>query len=147
MATNPGRPTAIIADDHRVVHPLLRRILEPEFDVVEDVFDGLALLNAVQRLQPDLIVVDILMPILSGIEAVQRLKAARSTAAVVFITTDGAQETMQRALETGALGFVRKASAAEDLLTAVRAAMKGQRFVSANPPSEGLPVRAGGSAA
>src|SRR5215471_6776576 len=113
---------------------MLRRLLEPEFEVVEDVFDGKALLEATVRLKPDLIVVDIFMPILGGIEAVQRLKALSLRVSVVFITADDQQETMQRALNTGALGYVRKASAAEDLLPAAQAVLRGERFVSGNPP-------------
>ena len=128
--TETRRWTVITADDHLAVHPLLRRLLEPEFEVVESVFDGQALVEATMRLKPDLIVVDILMPVLSGIEAVERLKAQSSPVAIVFITTDGGRETLQRALGTGALGFVRKASAAEDLLPAAKAAIEGQKFVS-----------------
>jgi CheY-like chemotaxis protein len=114
----------IIADDRADVHPLLRRILAPELDVVESVFDGKALLEATERLDPDLIVVDVVMPILDGIEAVKRLKAQSSTVAVVFISTDAGEENVQRVLKTGVLAFVRKASAAEDLLPAARAALK-----------------------
>jgi DNA-binding NarL/FixJ family response regulator len=128
----------IIADDHADVHPLLRRILEPELDVVESVFDGQALLDATERLGPDLIVVDVVMPVLDGIEAVKRLKARSSTVAVVFISTDAGEENVQRVLKTGALAFVRKASAAEDLLPAARAALKRQRFVSDGPSSPGF---------
>ena len=133
MTTEERRPTVIIADDYAPVHPVLRRLLEPEFEVVEDVFDGKALLEATVRLKPDLIVVDIFMPILGGIEAVQRLKAISLRVSVVFITADDQQETMQRALNTGALGFVRKASAAEDLLPAAQAVLRGQQFVSSKP--------------
>jgi NarL family two-component system response regulator LiaR len=124
------RPTAIIADDHVEVHPLLRRILEPELEVLENVFDGLALVDATLRLHPDLIVVDIVMPTMDGIEAVKRIKAQSSAVAVVFISTDAAEDSVQRALKTGAEAFVRKASAAEHLLPAVRAALLGQTFVS-----------------
>ena len=134
MTTEERRRTVIIADDYAHVHPMLRRLLEPEFEVVEDVFDGKALLEATVRLKPDLIVVDIFMPILGGIEAVQRLKALSLRVSVVFITADDQQETMQRALNTGALGYVRKASAAEDLLPAAQAVLRGERFVSGNPP-------------
>jgi CheY-like chemotaxis protein len=73
------RPTAIIADDHAEVHPLLRRILEPEFDVVENVLDGQSLLQAALFFRPDLIVVDVLMPVMGGIEAVKRLHAQLSS--------------------------------------------------------------------
>jgi DNA-binding NarL/FixJ family response regulator len=133
MTTEGKRPAVIVADDHADVHPLIRRILEPEFDIVANVFDGQALLDAMRRLRPDLIVVDVLMPILNGIEAVKRLKAQSSTVPVVFISTDAGEENVQRALNTGALAFVRKASAAEHLLPAARAALRGQRFVSDSP--------------
>ena len=144
MTTEARRPIVVIADDHADVHPLFRRILEPELDVVENVFDGQALLDATERLRPDLVVVDVLMPVLDGIEAVRRLKARFSTVAVVFISTDATEENVQRALKTGALAFVRKASAAEHLLPAARAALKGQRFVSDSPGSFGfrLPPKA-----
>ena len=138
MATERRRPTVIIADDHADVHPLLRRILEPELNVVKSVFDGQALLEATERLRPDLIVVDVVMPVMDGIEAVRRLKGQSSTMAVVFISTDAGEENVQRVLKTGALAFVRKASAAEDLLPAARAALKGQRFVSDNPRYRGF---------
>ncbi len=128
MTTDKRRPTAIIADDHVEVHPLLRRILEPEFDVVESVLNGQALLEAALNLRPDLIVVDVLMPVMGGIEAVKQLKAQLSSVAVVFISTDAEQENLQRALQSGARAFVRKASAAEHLLLAARAALNGQRF-------------------
>jgi DNA-binding NarL/FixJ family response regulator len=130
VTTESRKPTAIIADDHADVHFLLRRVLEAEFDVVETVLDGQSLFEATLRLRPDLIVVDVVMPGLGGIEAVNRLTARRSTVVVVFISTDAGEENIQRALKTGARAFVRKASAAEDLLPAARAALKGQRFVS-----------------
>ncbi len=133
MTTEGRRPTVIIADDYADMHTLFRRLLEPEFEVVGDAYDGQALLEATARLTPDLIVVDVFMPVLGGIEAVQRLKAQSSSVAVVFITADEGQETMRRALNTGALGFVRKASAAEDLLPAAQAVLRGQQFVSSKP--------------
>jgi len=118
-----NRPAVIIADDHASVHPLLRRILEPEFEVVASVLDGQALIEATEQLKPDLIIVDVFMPTLGGIEAVTRLAAHSSTVPVVFISTDGSEQTRQRALQAGAHGYVRKASAAEDLLPAARAAL------------------------
>ena len=129
-ATDGKRPTAIIADDNRGVHSLLRRVMEVEFEVVHTVLDGEALLEAALRLEPELIVVDVVMPVLDGIEAVMRLKARSCSAAVVFISTDAGEESVRRAFQTGARSFVRKASAAEDLLPAARAALRGQRFVS-----------------
>jgi DNA-binding NarL/FixJ family response regulator len=133
MTAEQRRPTAIIADDHAEVHPLLRRILEPEFDVVESVLNGQALLEAALNLRPDLIVVDVLMPVMGGIEAVKQLKAQLSSVAVVFISTDAEPENVQRALRIGARAFVGKGSAAEQLLPAARAALNGQRFVAVEP--------------
>ena len=133
MTKELRRPTAIIADDHAEVHPLLRRILEPEFEVVEDVLDGQSLLQAALYFRPDLIVVDVLMPVMGGIEAVKRLSAQLSTVAIVFISTDTDEENVKRALRIGARAFVGKASVAEHLLPAARAALNGQRFVFVEP--------------
>ena len=129
MRTEQRRPTAIIADDHVELHPLFRRILEPEFDVVESVLDGRALLAATLYFRPDLIVVDVLMPVMGGIEAVKGLKAQLSTVEVVFVSTDVEKESVEEALRSGGRGFVRKTCAAEHLLPAARAALNGQRFV------------------
>jgi CheY-like chemotaxis protein len=132
-ATDDKRLTAIIADDNLGVHSLLRRVMEVEFEVVHTVVDGEALLEATLRLQPALIVVDVMMPVLDGIEAVMRLRARSCSAVVVFISTDAGEENVRRAFQTGACTFVRKASAAEDLLPAARAALRGQQFVSGVP--------------
>lgn len=133
MTTEQRRPTAIIADDHAEMHPLLRRILEPEFDVVENVLDGRALFEAALHFRPDLIVADVLMPVMGGIEAVKRLSAQFSRVAVVFISTDTDEENIQRAFRIGAQAFVEKGSVAEHLLPAARAALNGQRFVFVEP--------------
>jgi DNA-binding NarL/FixJ family response regulator len=130
MINERQRPTVIIADDHEAVHPLLRRLLEPEFEVVESVFDGQALIEAANRLNPNLVIVDVYMKGLNGIEAVKRLKAQSNPACVVFISTDAGKDTVEQALRTGALGFVRKSSAAGDLLPAAHAVIRGQKFVS-----------------
>ena len=95
--------------------------------------DGQALLEAVARQRPDLLVVDVYMPGLSGIEAVRRLKSTLPEIPVVFISTDAGIETRQRALRASALGFVTKALAADDLLPAARAALNGKKFVSRSP--------------
>ena len=129
MAAEAKRPTVIIADDHPAVHPLLSRILRRELDVVENVFDGQALVEAVNRLCPDLVVVDIYMPVLDGIEAVKQIHARFPGLAVVFISTDAAEENIQRARLAGAHAFVQKALAAEELLPAARAALRGVQLL------------------
>ena len=132
MATPTAkRPTAIIADDHLPIHWLLNQILEPKIEIVENVFDGQTLVDSTLRLRPNLIVVDIIMPFLDGIEAVKRIQARYGGAAVVFVSTDAQQDTVERALRTGACAFVHKARAAEDLLPAALAALGGKPFVSA----------------
>lgn len=133
MGPNESRPSAIIADDHERALALIRQILEPEFEIVASVQDGQALLEAVARRRPDLLVVDVYMPGLNGIEAVRRLKIELPDIPVVFISTDAGIETRQRALRASALGFVTKALAAEDLLPAARAALNGESFVSSSP--------------
>jgi DNA-binding NarL/FixJ family response regulator len=120
----------VIADDHANVHPLLRRILESEFRVVECVLDGRALVEAVDRVKPDLIVVDVVMPVLDGIQAVKQLRARSNHVRVIFISTDCGEHSVRNAWACGAQGFVRKASAAEDLLPAARAVLRGEQFLS-----------------
>lgn len=130
MKTEGRKLTVIIADDYPDMHLLIRRLLEPEFEVVADVFDGQALMETTLRLKPDLLIVDVFMPILGGIEAVRRLKAQLSDALIVFISAGEEGENIQLAFKSGALAYVQKASAAEDLLPAMQAVLRGQRFIS-----------------
>lgn len=131
MGADRSCVTVIIADDHKPVHVLLRRLLrETEFEIIESVFGGQALVEAAARLKPHLIIVDVCMPVLDGIEAVQQVKVHSPEISVVFISVDHENDTVERALRTGALGFVRKGSAAEDLLLAARTVLRGQLFVS-----------------
>lgn len=126
--TTPRR--VVFADDHAGIHPLVRRILEPQFEVVDAVFDGRALVDSAERHAPDVLVVDIAMPHLNGIDAVRRL-SPQSKAAVVFLTTHADGALLSQALEAGARGYVLKAAAAADLVPAIHAALRGERFVSA----------------
>ena len=119
----------VLADDQIGIHPLIRRILEPEFDIVDAVFDGQALMDSARAHRPDVLVVDISMPVMSGIEAIRRLEPPR-TQAVVVLTTHADPSLLEQALKAGALGYVLKASAATDLAPAIRAALRGERFVS-----------------
>lgn len=126
METTARRPTVIIADDNQAIHPLITRILRRELDVVESVFDGQALVDATNRLLPDLVVVDVYMPVLNGIEALKRIHARFPDLPAVLISTDASDENMQRARLAGVIGVVKKASAAEELLLAARAAISGR---------------------
>jgi CheY-like chemotaxis protein len=121
------RPTVILADDNAAIHPLICRILQCELDVVGNVFDGQALVEATNSHHPDLVVIDIYMPVLDGIEALKRIHSRFPGLPAVLISTDTGQENVQRARLAGAHGIVKKASAAEELLPAARAALVGQR--------------------
>jgi CheY-like chemotaxis protein len=126
METIVKRPTVIVADDNAAIHPLICRILQCELDVVGNVFDGQALVEATTSRHPDLVVVDVYMPVLDGIEALKRIHSLFPDLPAVLISTDAGQENLQRARLAGAHAIVKKASAAEDLLPAARAALVGQ---------------------
>jgi DNA-binding NarL/FixJ family response regulator len=106
------------------------RLLEREFDVVQTVADGQALVENAGRLDPDLLVVDISMPVLNGLEAVRQLRAAGSQAKIVFLTVHDDGDYVRAAQETGALGYVIKSRLASDLPFALREALAGRSFVS-----------------
>lgn len=106
------------------------RILERDFDVVGTVGDGQALLEAVPRLMPDVCVIDISMPILSGIEAAILLRQGGSPVKIIFLTVHTQEVFVEAALEAGALGYVLKPRMASDLCLAVQEVFSGRQFVS-----------------
>jgi DNA-binding NarL/FixJ family response regulator len=124
------RPRVLLADDHCVVAEGLRGLLQPHFEVVRIVSDGRELLAAARALDPDVVVLDISMPSLNGIDAARQLRAAKSRAKVVFLTMHREVTYAARALEAGASGFVLKHSAASELVTAVQEALKGGTYVT-----------------
>lgn len=124
------RARILLADDHKDVREKVMQQLEPEFEVVGAVEDGNALLEAASRMKPDVCVVDISMPIMSGIEAVSQMRASGSGVKIVFLTVHEDPDFVRAALETGALGYVVKSRVATDLSPAVRAALAGRLFIS-----------------
>ncbi len=124
------RARVLLADDHKIVVAGLKGILEPEFELVGTVHDGRALLKAARELRPDVIVVDISMPLLNGIEAVRQLKKANDRAKVVFLTMHPDVTYASRAFEAGASGYVLKHSAPAELVTAIREALQGRTYVT-----------------
>jgi DNA-binding NarL/FixJ family response regulator len=120
----------LLADDHHLVAEGLRSLLEPHFEVVGIVPDGRELLSAARTLDPDVVVLDISMPSLNGIEAVREMRAADCAAKVVFLTMHHEVAYAVRALEAGACGFVLKHSAASELITAIREALKGGTYIT-----------------
>ena len=124
------RPRILLADDHPETAELLCSLLQPECDVIARVQDGLALIGAAARLAPDVIVSDIAMPGLEGIAAAGAILRRNPAARVVFVSVHGDPLVVQRGLATGALGYVLKVVAGDDLLPAVRAALRGERHIS-----------------
>jgi DNA-binding NarL/FixJ family response regulator len=124
------RPRVLLADDHRVVAQGLKGILSEEFEVVGVVEDGRAMVEAARASPPDVIVADITMPLLNGIEAMEMLKAEGLDIPVVFLTMHRQPAYARRALDAGGAGYVLKHAAPEELVQAVRAALDGGTFVS-----------------
>jgi DNA-binding NarL/FixJ family response regulator len=120
----------LLADDHRVVAEGLRGLLDPYFDVVGIAADGRELLAAARALDPDVVVLDISMPSLNGIEAACQLRRAKSRAKVIFLTMHGEVTYAARSLQAGASGFVLKHSAASELVTAIQEALKGGTYIT-----------------
>ena len=130
MRGNTGRPRLLLADDHAIVVEGLRRLLQLEFDFVGAVGDGRALLEAAERLKPDVIIADVSMPLLNGIEAVRRLKRICSRVKVIFLSMHGDIEVAVESLKAGASGYVLKHSAAEALSDAIWEVLEGRIYVS-----------------
>jgi DNA-binding NarL/FixJ family response regulator len=125
-----SRPRVLLADDHRVVSEGLSRILAEDFELVGTVEDGRALVSAAKTLRPDVIVADISMPRLNGIEALIELRKERPDLKFIFLTMHQEPAYARRALEAGASGYVVKHSAATELVMAVHAALKGHTFIA-----------------
>ncbi len=125
-----NRPRVLLADDHLMMREKVARMLESEFDIVGAVADGEALLDEAAVLDPDIVVLDITMPGLNGIEAARRLRETGSHAKIVFLTVHEDPDFIREALATGALGYVVKPRLASDLLVAMREALEGRSFVS-----------------
>ena len=124
------RPRILLADDHRMVAEGLKSLLSDEFELVGVVEDGHALIEAARKLRPDVIVADITMPHLNGIDALVRLQRDDVKVPVIFLTMHAEVAYARRALEGGAAGYVLKHSAPAELITAIRAALDGKTYVS-----------------
>ena len=125
-----GRPRLLLADDHTLLLAGIRRLLEPEFDLVGSVEDGQALLAAAKTLKPDIILLDISMPVLNGIDAAHRLRKLLPSAKVIFVTMHSNLDYVTEAFRAGARGYILKRAAASELITAIREVMKGNHYIS-----------------
>jgi DNA-binding NarL/FixJ family response regulator len=120
----------LIADDHGALLDMVMRTVSNEFDVVGTAGDGRELLDETERLNPDVLIVDISLPVMSGIEAVRLLNRTHPAVKVVFLTVHENAEYARQAFAVGALGYVVKSRMASDLVDAIKAALIGHRFVS-----------------
>jgi DNA-binding NarL/FixJ family response regulator len=130
------KPRILLADDHRMVAEGLKGILTEEFELVGIVEDGRAMVAAARKLRPDVIVADISMPHLNGIDAMAPLRQDNPEVRVVFLTMHRDAAYARRALEAGASGFVLKHSAPAELVLAVRAALQGRTFITPDLAAE-----------
>jgi DNA-binding NarL/FixJ family response regulator len=125
-----SRPRILIADDHTLIAELCKRLLETEFDVVGMVGDGRALVCAAHKLKPDVIVVDVAMPILNGLDAGQQVKEMFPAVKVVYLTMNADLEVAAEAFERGASGYLLKTCAAAEMVAAVREVLRGKSYIS-----------------
>src|SRR5258708_27111004 len=124
------RAKVLLADDHAMVVEGLATLLKDRFDLVGTVGDGSALIDAARKLRPDVIIADIAMPVLSGLQALRRLKAAKNGAKVIFLTMHADAELATEAFRAGASGYVLKHSAGEELITAIREVLQERIYLT-----------------
>jgi len=125
-----ARATILLADDHAIVAEGLARLLGPEFTLLGTVTDGSQLLEAARKHRPDVIVSDVAMPGMTGLEVLRRLRAESLPSRVVFLTMHADAPLAAEALRAGAAGFVVKHAAGEELLTAIHEAMAGRTYLT-----------------
>lgn len=125
-----SRSRILIADDHTLVADLCKRLLEAEFDVVGTVGDGRALLQSAVDLKPDVIVVDVAMPILNGLDAGQQVKQMVPAVKLVYLTMNPDPEVAAEAFRRGASGYLLKTCAADQMVIAVRKVLRGMSYLS-----------------
>jgi DNA-binding NarL/FixJ family response regulator len=120
----------LLADDHPGFTEMAEHFLEPEFEIVGKAADGQSLFDAAMRLEPEIVVTDISMPEINGLEAVERLKEAGCKSRIIFLTVHADADFVRRCISIGALGFVAKSRIATELVPAVRDALAGRVFIS-----------------
>jgi DNA-binding NarL/FixJ family response regulator len=124
------RTRVLIADDHRLVAEACRNLLEPEFNVIGMVSNGRELLNVEAELKPDVVILDISMPELNGLDAGELIRQRNRSVKLIYVTMSLAADVAAEAFRRGASGYVLKQSSAEELVTAIRRVVRGQSYLS-----------------
>lgn len=130
MPNSAGKPKVLLADDHKIVLEGLRGLLEESYSLVGMASNGMELVEMASMLHPDVIVADVSMPLLNGIDALRKLRQSDVACPVVFLTMHPDVIYASRALEAGASGYVLKHDASGELITAIEAARRGKTFLS-----------------
>ena len=130
MGNPVSKPRILLADDHTLVLEGFRRILEQQYELVGSVEDGRALLEATKKLQPDIVILDVSMPLLNGIDAAAQLKKLCPHAKLIFVTMHADTDYVRSAFEAGASAYVLKRSAVDELEQAIRAVMAGHSYIT-----------------
>lgn len=125
-----GRPRILMADDHLMVLEAFKSLLEPEFEVVGMVTDGRALLEECSRLRPDVVLLDIAMPLLNGLDAGRQLMAEHRPVKLIYLTMNPDPDIAGEALRLGASGYVLKSSAVQELTQAIQEAVLGRSYIT-----------------
>jgi DNA-binding NarL/FixJ family response regulator len=124
------RPRILLADDHTLLLDAFRALLEPEFEVVGTATDGRMLIEEFTRLKPDIVVIDVGMPMLNGLDAGRQLKSLQRSVKLIYLTMNPEPDLAREALRLGASGYVLKSSAASELKQAINEALKGRSYIT-----------------
>lgn len=125
-----GTPRVLLADDHRLLLDAFERLLEPTFEIVAKVVDGRALLKTAEALRPDVIVLDIALPKLNGLDAGRRLRERQPDTKLVFLTVNDDPEIVAEAMRIGASAYLLKGSAASELFRAIQETVRGGTYLT-----------------
>jgi DNA-binding NarL/FixJ family response regulator len=125
-----SRPRILMADDHLMLLEAFKALLEPDFEVVGTVTDGRTLVEEFSRLHPDVVLLDVAMPLLNGLDAGRQLKAQRRSVKLIYLTMNPDADLASEALRLGASGYVLKSSAAQELKQAIQEALRGRSYIT-----------------
>src|SRR3954463_9294548 len=128
------RPRVLLADDHRLIREAFAQLLQASCDVVGAVADGRALLDAARELRPDIVVLDVAMPLLNGLDAARQLKGSMPEVRLIVLTVSEDPDLAAEAFRAGASGYLLKNSAASELITAIREVDQGLSSAPPRPP-------------